>query len=283
MAHEEYVQKVCRICQIKLEKGKTYDLLTTTWLCDFLDNHYMETLIHNEDRNRYSHNICIVCYLKLYNSKAKEDRFLKDQKKKPKDKRKDFVLAKNITVATDEDWEHNENCKICQTFTHEHQQVEEPQHQVSPELPSPGVVQKKETFLTPQAKKAQRKQSGSGQPRQLFKKTLDDDDEMEVEKSIHIASDNEIIKKENIKDENIFEVFKCVICERIPRDPLLLDMCGHYCCRVCLNNFKKISKKCPKCQKKIAIDTILRLPKEVKHIFKNITVKCHKCRNEMNM
>ena len=159
-------------------------------------------------------------------------------------------MAKNITVATDEDWEHNENCKICQTFTHEHQQVEEPQHQVSPELPSPGVVQKKETFLTPQAKKAQRKQSGSGQPRQLFKKTLDDDDEMEVEKSIHIASDNEIIKKENIKDENIFEVFKCVICERIPRDPLLLDMCGHYCCRVCLNNFKKISKKCPKCQKK---------------------------------
>ena len=47
--------------------------------------------------------------------------------------------------------------------------------------------------------------------------------------------------------------------------------------------FKKISKKCPKCGKTFAIDTIVRLPKEVKHLYQNITVNCKKCKKEMTI
>ena len=75
-------------------------------------------------------------------------------------------------------------------------QVDQPQDQESPERPSPGVVKRKATdsFLTPQGKKAQRTQSGSGHPRQLF-----DDTEVEVQElANHIASDIETMTKQDI-------------------------------------------------------------------------------------
>ena len=143
--------------------------------------------------------------------------------------------------------------------------------------------------LTPQAKKSQRIMSGSGRPTKLFKKetTINVDEEIEMdiveEKKSHISSENEVIFNKNIKDSNLKDVFQCVVCKRIPREPFILEKCGHYCCRVCLYSFKKISKKCPKCGKTFAIDTIVRLPKEVKHLYQNITVTCQKCKKEMTM
>ena len=54
-------------------------------------------------------------------------------------------MNKNITVVSDEDWEHGDNCKVCQLVSWEEQHLEEPQDQISPERPSPGVVKRKET------------------------------------------------------------------------------------------------------------------------------------------
>ena len=121
---------------------------------------------------------------------------------------------KKYYVVKDEAWDHSDNCKVC---AHDVElQVDQPQDQESPERPSPGVVKRKATdsFLTPQGKKAQRTQSGSGHPRHLFEKTMDvhDDTEVEVqEHAIHIASDIETMTKQDTKDKNIFEAFKCVI------------------------------------------------------------------------
>ena len=276
---------MCRLCQRSSLGNKVRKLVNMKAHCDFINNHYLQVNFNTEDRARYPQNICNSCFQALYYSMNKEKLFVSKQKKLPKARRTEFVIDKKITIVDDGDWDHNENCKVCYNDIIQQQQheVEEPK---SPEPPSPGTVKRKEidSFLTPQAKKAQRNKSGSGQPRQLFLKSQNLDNEMEVdgeEHAIHIASDNDIIKKENVKDKNVFEAVKCVICQRIPRDPLILDRCGHYCCRVCLDNFKKISKKCPKCGKTFAVDTIVRLPKEVEHIYNCITVNCHKCKNEM--
>ena len=83
----------------------------------------------------------------------------------------------------------------------------EPHIEEAPDPSSPAVVERKEVSpnLSPQAKKGQRRMSGSGQPTQLFKKetTINVDEEIEMdiveEKKSHISSENKVILNKKLK------------------------------------------------------------------------------------
>ena len=170
--HENMLHNMCRLCQRSSLGNKVRKLVNMKAHCDFINNHYLQVNFNTEDRARYPQNICNSCFQALYYSMNKEKLFVSKQKKLPKAQRTEFVIDNKITIVDDGDWDHNENCKVCYNDIIQQQQheVEEPK---SPEPPSPGTVKRKEidSFLTPQAKKAQRNKSGSGQPRQLFLKS----------------------------------------------------------------------------------------------------------------
>ena len=254
--HQDKVQSHCRLCQTYISGIKSYNIDTSDWICEFLNNHVFQNNFQNEDKERYSRYVCYNCFQKLIKAKNNEKTHVQKERKKPKARRTDFVANIDIAVVDDDQWNHiDENCKVCGIGFQE--QVVEPHIEEAPDPSSPAVVKRKEVSpnLTPQAKKSQRIMSGSGRPTQLFQKetTINVDEEIEMdiveEKKSHISSENKVILNKNIKDSNLKDVFQCVVCKRIPREPLILEKCGHYCCRVCIYDFIKISKKCPKCKK----------------------------------
>ena len=89
----------------------------------------------------------------------------------------------DIAVVDDDQWNHiDENCKVCGIGFQE--QVVEPHIEEAPDPSSPAVVKRNKVSpnLTPQAKKSQRRMSGSGWPTQLCQKetTINVDKEIET-------------------------------------------------------------------------------------------------------
>ena len=242
--HQDKVQSHCRLCQTYISGIKSYNIDTSDWICEFLNNHVFQNNFQNEDKERYSRYVCYNCFQKLIKAKNNEKTHVQKERKKPKARRTDFVANIDIAVVDDDQWNHiDENCKVCGIGFQE--QVVEPHIEEAPDPSSPAVVKRKEVSpnLTPQAKKSQRIMSGSGRPTQLFQKetTINVDEEIEMdiveEKKSHISSENKVILNKNIKDSNLKDVFQCVVCKRIPREPLILEKCEHYCCRVCIYDF----------------------------------------------
>ena len=118
--HQNKVQLVCRLCQYDVSQTKHYNLLTSDWLCDFINNHVFQNNFHTEDKGRYSSLICKSCFNKLSQAKTKENNHVQKEKKLPKARRTDFKVAIDIAIVDDKNWDHKEdNCKLCGTAQRE--------------------------------------------------------------------------------------------------------------------------------------------------------------------
>ena len=72
-------------------------MLTSEWVCDFLNNHVSQNNFHSEDKERYSKFICKRCFDKLSHAKKKEQNHVQKERKLSKARKKswsvDFVVA----------------------------------------------------------------------------------------------------------------------------------------------------------------------------------------------
>ena len=72
-------------------------MLTSEWVCDFLNNHVSQNNFHKEDKERYSKFICKCCFDKLSHAKKKEQNHVQKERKLSKARKKswsvDFVVA----------------------------------------------------------------------------------------------------------------------------------------------------------------------------------------------
>ena len=86
------------------------------------------------------------------------------------------------------------------------------------------------------------------------------------------------LKKNQITDEKKFEEIVCVICDKLPNEPIKCKQCGVIMCKKCLckSNFNPfITYTCPKCSEKIMnveIDT-----ETIKKIDEFVKFKCTQC------
>ena len=92
---------------------KSYNMLTSELVCDFLNNHVSQNTFHNEDKERYSKLICKCCFDYLSHAKNKEKNHVLKERKLPKARKTDFLVFIALAVVDDDKWNHtDEHCKI---------------------------------------------------------------------------------------------------------------------------------------------------------------------------
>ena len=112
--HQDKVQSHCRLCHTYISGIKSYNIDTSDWICEFLNNHVFQNNFQNEDKERYSRYACNTCFQKLIKAKNNEKNHAQKERKKPKARRTDFVANIDIAVVDDDQWNHiDENCKVC--------------------------------------------------------------------------------------------------------------------------------------------------------------------------
>ena len=77
-------------------------MLTSEWVCDFLNNHVSQNNFHNEDKERYSKFICKCCFDKLSHAKKKEQNHVQKESKLPKATKTDFLVFIDLAVVDDD-------------------------------------------------------------------------------------------------------------------------------------------------------------------------------------
>jgi hypothetical protein len=258
MTHQECLSRKCRLCGLETELGNERAderklSVTNVWIHEFLNAHYDNVpLFSEEEGTKFPKWICHTCYYKCYRHKTAVTNHTMKQKKLPKARRSelDYSGAK-ITFPSEQDFKHGDDgeCKVCGTENTDEERVESP-HGVEA---SPGKYKRKETspFETPKTKRTNIRKPGTARPTILLNKIeameVDEDDPEIVlnkvsEIGTKISSERETVKEENIKDKSVAQLFKCTICEKVPRQIVKLDTCNHMFCRTCIYEWKSQSR-----------------------------------------
>ena len=72
-------------------------------------------------------------------------------------------------------------------------------------------------------------------------------------------------------DKAFTDYLLCQICFKMSRDSKECDYCNKLFCKLCIENWLVLNKKCPTCHKDIKIRGASRVVKEIIHSFR---IKC---------
>lgn len=75
-------------------------------------------------------------------------------------------------------------------------------------------------------------------------------------------------------DQKLTKSFKCGICLKVFKDPLMIPNCEHIYCRECITDRLQTHSSCPDDENTISENNLVQPPKLIRELHEKLEIKC---------